>query len=44
MKLSLVPGLVVGTLISTADVKLSPFWGSENGTIKSNVVEIEVIG
>ncbi|HEX6715742.1 MAG TPA: hypothetical protein VF088_01450 [Pyrinomonadaceae bacterium] len=29
--------------ISTADVQLSPFWGKENGTIKSNVVEIEVL-
>jgi hypothetical protein len=28
--------------ISTADVELSPFWGSENGIIKSNVVWIEV--
>ena len=28
--------------ISTADVQLSPFWGKENGTIKSNVVKIEV--
>jgi hypothetical protein len=29
--------------ISTADVELSPFWGSENGIIKSNVVSIEVL-
>jgi hypothetical protein len=29
--------------ISTADVALSPFWGTESGTIKSNVVEIEVL-
>lgn len=29
--------------ISIADVKVSPFWGSENGTIKSNVVSIEVL-
>lgn len=29
--------------ISTANVELSPFWGKENGTIKSNVVEIEVL-
>lgn len=29
--------------ISVADVKVSPFWGSENGVIKSNVVEIEVL-
>jgi hypothetical protein len=29
--------------ISTADVELSPFWGSENGIIKSNVVHIEVV-
>lgn len=32
-----------GCPISVADVKVSPFWGSENGVIKSNVVEIEVI-
>jgi len=29
--------------VSTADVELSPFWGSENGIIKSNVVYIEVL-
>jgi hypothetical protein len=29
--------------ISTADVALSPFWGKESGTIKSNVIEIEVV-
>lgn len=29
--------------VSTADVELSPFWGSENGIIKSNVVHIEVV-
>ena len=29
--------------ISIADVELSPFWGSEKGTIKSNVVRIEVL-
>jgi hypothetical protein len=29
--------------ISIADVKVSPFWGSENGTLKSNVVEVEVV-
>ena len=29
--------------ISTADVELSPFWGSESGTIKSNVIEIKVL-
>jgi hypothetical protein len=29
--------------ISTANVEVSPFWGKENGTIKSNVVEIEVL-
>ena len=29
--------------ISSADVKVSPFWGSENGIIKSNVVWIEVV-
>lgn len=29
--------------ISVADVKVSPFWGSENGVIKSNVVCIEVV-
>jgi len=29
--------------ISRADVKVSPFWGSENGVIKSNVVRIEVL-
>lgn len=29
--------------ISTNDVKLSPFWGKESGTIKSNVIEIEVV-
>ena len=28
--------------ISTADVEVSPFWGKENGPIKSNVIEIEV--
>jgi len=29
--------------ISIADVSVSPFWGSEKGTIKSNVVIIEVL-
>ena len=29
--------------ISSADVRVSPFWGSENGIIKSNVVTIEVL-
>ncbi|HKP45303.1 MAG TPA: hypothetical protein VJT50_01780 [Pyrinomonadaceae bacterium] len=29
--------------ISIADVAVSPFWGSENGIIKSNVVWIEVV-
>ena len=29
--------------ISGADVKGSPFWGSENGPLKSNVVWIEVV-
>lgn len=29
--------------VSIADVKVSPFWGSENGIIKSNVVFIEVL-
>lgn len=29
--------------ISIANVEVSPFWGSENGTIKSNVVYIEVL-
>lgn len=29
--------------ISAANVEVTPFWGKENGTIKSNVVEIEVI-
>jgi hypothetical protein len=29
--------------ISAANVEVSPFWGKENGTIKSNVVEIEVV-
>jgi hypothetical protein len=29
--------------ISTAGVALSPFWGKESGTIKSNVIEIEVV-
>lgn len=28
---------------STTDVKLSPFWGKENATIKSNVLWIEVV-
>jgi len=28
--------------ISIADAGVSPFWGSENGLIKSNVVYIEV--
>lgn len=28
---------------STTEVPLSPFWGKENGTIKSNVVWIEVL-
>ncbi len=31
------------TPISTSFTKLSPFWGRENGTIKSNVVWIEVL-
>lgn len=29
--------------ISIADVRVSPFWGSENGILKSNVVSIEVL-
>jgi hypothetical protein len=29
--------------IAGADVKVSPFWGSENGILKSNVVWIEVL-
>ena len=29
--------------ISTANVEVSPFWGKESGTIKSSVVEIEVL-
>ena len=29
--------------ISSADVKVSPFWGSENGIIKSNVISIQVL-
>lgn len=29
--------------ISAANVEVTPFWGKENGTIKSNVVEIEVL-
>ena len=29
--------------ISIADVELSPYWGSENGIIKSNVVHIDVL-
>ena len=29
--------------ISAAGVKVSPFWGSENGILKSNVVWIEVL-
>ena len=29
--------------ISIADVRVRPFWGSENGIIKSNVVSIEVL-
>ncbi len=29
--------------LSIADVRVSPFWGSENGIIKSNVVSIEVL-
>jgi hypothetical protein len=32
-----------GCPVSVTDVKVSPFGGSENGVIKSNVVEIEVI-
>ena len=28
--------------ISIADARVSPFWGSENGIIKSNVIHIEV--
>lgn len=28
---------------SASEVKLSPFWGKENGTLKSNVVWIEVV-
>jgi len=28
--------------ISTADVEVNPFWGKENGPIKSNVIEIAV--
>jgi hypothetical protein len=29
--------------LSASEVKLSPFWGKENGTLKSNVVWIEVV-
>jgi hypothetical protein len=29
--------------ISTADVELKPFWGKETGTIRSNVLSIEVV-
>jgi hypothetical protein len=29
--------------ISASDAAVSPFWGKENGTIKSNVVEIKVV-
>lgn len=29
--------------ISSADVRVSPFWGSENGILKSNLVSIEVL-
>jgi hypothetical protein len=29
--------------ISTADVGVKPFWGKESGTIKSNVIQIEVL-
>ena len=29
--------------ISVANVEVTPFWGKENGTIKSNAVEIEVV-
>jgi len=29
--------------VSTANVELSPFWGTENGIIKSNVMRIEVL-
>ena len=29
--------------ISTGNVEVTPFWGKENGAIKSNVVEIEVL-
>ena len=29
--------------ITIADVRVSPFWGSENGVIKSNVVSIQVL-
>lgn len=29
--------------ISAANVEVTPFWGKENGTVKSNVVEIEVL-
>jgi len=29
--------------ISTADAEVSPFWGKENGPIKSNVVTIDVV-
>jgi len=28
---------------SVSDVKLTPFWGKENGTLKSNVVWVDVI-
>ena len=28
---------------SATDVPLSPFWGKENGTIRSNVVDVEVV-
>jgi len=29
--------------LSTAEVEVSPFWGAENGIIKSNAVSIEVV-
>jgi hypothetical protein len=29
--------------ISADNVEVTPFWGKENGTVKSNVVEIEVL-
>jgi hypothetical protein len=30
------------SLISKSEVKVAPFWGSEDGNVKSNVLEISV--